>query len=170
MVMSVKLELLSTNIVQIIERCANSTNLAKLLYYNDSVNPMSNEVVPANVIAPFGSKERILPYPFDIRFKDEQRSQLHIYYPDLKFVNNAQVETGIVWFDIIVHKRLWLYSQDGKKLVRPYEIASEVTKLFDGTIPNTKSTVGNLDFLALGHVSVNEEFDAVRLEAKMTTF
>jgi hypothetical protein len=131
---------------------------------------LSNQKVPANVIAPLGVKERILPYPFDVKFKDEERSQLHIYYPDLQFVNNSNVEEVIVWFDIVAHKRLWLFSQNNKKLVRPYEIASQIPRLFDGTIPNTKSTVGNLHFKAMGHVAVNEQFDGVRLEAKMVNF
>lgn len=167
--MSDKLELLSNNLVQIIERCANSEELAKLLYYNDSVNPLSKDIVQADTIAPLGKKERILPYPFDVKFKSEQRSQLHIYYPELNFVGD-NIEEVFVWFDIVVHKRLWLYSQDNKKLVRPYQLASQIARLFDGAIPNTKSTVGKLHFKALGHVAVNEEFDGIRLEALMTNF
>jgi hypothetical protein len=164
-----KLELLSPNLVQIIDRCVKCENLGKLLYYNTQ-NPLTNIPVNPSVIAPFGSSERILPYPFDITFKDEERSQIHIYYPDITFINNANVEQASVWFDIVVHKKLWLYMQDNVKYVRPYEIASLITYLFDGTIPNTKSTVGELNFSGMGHVVVNEEFNALRLEAKMTTF
>lgn len=164
-----KLELLSTNLVQIIERCVNAQDLAKLIYYNGQ-NPFSQEAVNPSLIAPYGQSERVLPYPFNLNFKDDQRSQLHIYYPDVQFVNNSNVEQTVVWFDIIVHKNLWLFTQDGKKLVRPYEIASQIAKLFDGTIPNTNSTVGELNFIAMGHVTVNEEFDGLRLEARMTTY
>lgn len=167
--MSMKLELLSTNLVQIIDRCVMAEDLGKLLVHNGQ-NPLSQAPANPSDIAPFGKTERILPYPFDFRFKSDQRSQLHIYYPDVKFKNNSNVEQTVVWFDIIVHKKLWLYQQDNKKLVRPYDIASQITRIFDGSIPNTKSTVGELNFLAMGHVTVNEEFDGLRLEARMTTY
>jgi hypothetical protein len=164
-----KLELLSANLVQTIESCVRNEDLVKLLYYN-GMNPLSNTPVNPSLIAPFGEEERIFAYPFNVNFVGKEKSQLHIYYPDLKFKNNAYVEKVVVWFDIVVHKRLWLTAQDNKKIVRPYEIASLIARQFDGTIPNTKGTVGKLDFLAMGHVAVNEEFDAIRLEAIMTNY
>lgn len=168
--MADNLQLLSPNLVQIIEKCANNPILGKLLLHNDNINPLSKSEVYPSDIAPFGKSERILPYPFDITFKDEERTQLHIYYPEMAFVASGNIEKATVWFDIVVHNRLWLYSQNGKKLVRPYDIASQITKIFDGTIPDTKSTVGKLDFSVMAHVPVNEEFNAIRLQALMTTF
>jgi hypothetical protein len=167
--MDMKLDLLSPNLVKIIDNCLRSEDLGKLLLYSTQ-DPLSNPPVDPSIIAPFGEYERILPYPFDVNYKDEERSQLHIYYPSMEFVNNENVEETHVFFDIVVHKRLWLYMQDGEKLVRPYDIASQVVSLFDGTIPTNLDTVGKLNFLGMRHVVVNEEFDALRLQALMTTF
>lgn len=167
--MTIKLDLLSPSLVKIIDNCLSNDKLTKLLYYNVQ-NPLSQPSVNPSLIAPSGDSERILPYPFDVRFKSEERSQLHIYYPDVNFKNNEHVEQAIVWFDIVVHKRLWLFMQDGKKLVRPYEIASLIATQFDGSIPSTKLTVGKLNMHGATHVVVNEEFNALRLEASMTTF
>lgn len=164
-----KLELLSTNLVKIIDKCVNSQPLGQLLLYNGS-NPLSQLPVSPSDIAPYGKDERVIPYPFDIKYKADERSQLHIYYPEVAFKNNSNVEQTMVWFDVIVHKRQWLYMQDGEKKVRPYDIATQIIKLFDGTIPDKGSTVGQLNFLAMSHVAVNDEFDGVRIEARMTTY
>lgn len=164
-----KLELLSTNLVKIIEGCVRNDSVAKLLYYNIN-DPLSQPSINPSTIAPFGASERVIPYPFDINYKEEQRSQLHIYYPDLQFVNGANVEEVVVFFDIVVHRKLWLFTQNGQKLIRPYEIASNIASQFDGSLPNTKTTIGKLDFLGMNHMPVNEEFDCIRIQATMTTF
>lgn len=167
--MSVKFELLSPNLVTIIDECLQNEELVRLLFFNEHnpyTLPFPNGFQPS-VIAPYESHEKIFPYPFNVKYRADQRSQLHIYYPTLHLINNSNVEQTIVWFDIVVHKKLWLFKQDQNKLVRPYEIASKIASHFSD---RSIDTVGRLDFLAMAHVTINEEFDGLRLEAKMTTF
>ena len=167
--MATRFELLSPNLVKIIEGLVRNEELGQLLFYNTD-NPLSQPPVNPSRIAPFGDNEKVAPFPFNTKFTGEQISQIHVYYPDVTLKNNEHVEESIVWFDIVVHKKLWLYTQDNNKLVRPYEIASRIDSQFDGTISNTKTTVGELNFMNVGHVVVNDEFNALRLQAKMTTY
>lgn len=153
--MKMKLENMSYNLVNVIDKVLRNIKLAKYLY-NNTNDPLLTMVNPTD-IAPFGSKERILPYPFDTEFKGEQRSQLHVYFPELEFKNNEHVEDTIIWFDIVVHKKLWLFMENGKKLIRPYEIAKEIVNELEGTC----------DFIGGSHLTVNEEFDSFRLEARI---
>lgn len=164
--MALRFSLLSPNLVQIIGECLQNQDLAKLLYYGGQ-DPLTQLDFDTSIIAPFSEDERLFPYPFDIGYKEEERSQLHIYYPDLQLKNNSHVEHTVVWFDIIVHKKLWLFKQGTDKLVRPYEIASKLANHFDG---RSIGTVGQLNFMGMAHVTVNEEFNGLRLEAVMTTY
>jgi len=167
--MGVKLELLSKNLVLIIDKLIKDEKVSKLIYYNTN-DIFSRPDISPSIIAPLGETERVLPYPFDTSFTNDERTQIHVYFPDLDFVNAENAESTVVFFDIVTHRNLWLFSEFGEKLIRPYEIASSISRLFDGSLPNTKSTVGKLNFLSLKQVHVNEEFSCVRLVATMTTY
>lgn len=150
----------SRNLVLLIDECLKNQNLSKLIVYNDN-NPLNKPQVDISTIAPHGSNERYFAYPFDINFKDEKRTQIHIYYPNIKFKNNQNVADNNIYFDIVVHKKIWLYAQSNEKLVRPYQIASLIMDTFD----KSTDTLGVVNFHHVAHVVVNEEFDAIRLVA-----
>jgi hypothetical protein len=158
-----KLDELSSDLIEVIGICLESQNLAKLLFYTSS-KPLQEAPITTSEIAPFGRRERILPYPFDLNYKADQRSQLHIYFPSLEFKNNTIVEDTLIWFDIVVHKKLWLILDDtrvrNEKKIRPYEIAKEIANL----------TNDYCHLLTLNHLAVNEEYDALRLEARIRNF
>lgn len=151
-----KLDELSSDLVKLIEQCLESQTLAKLLYYAVP-NPYQQPTLVTRELAPYGSKERILPYPFDVNYKADQRSQLHMYFPSVAFKNNMVVEDTLVWIDIVVHKKLWLISNNGKKLIRPYVIAQEVVN----------ALIDPCFFFELNHLSVNEEYDCLRIEGRI---
>lgn len=167
--MEMNFELLSKNLVSMIGTCLRDEELAKLLYYNTN-NPLSKPPVDVQLIAPSGKEERIIPYPFDVKFVGDERSQLHVYYPSVELSNNSVVEHALVFFDIVVHKRLWLYAEGSEMLVRPYKIASRISRLFDGSVPTTRDRVGKLQFSNISQVVINEEYHALRLEALLINY
>jgi hypothetical protein len=111
--------------------------------------------------------ERIFPYPFDINFKNDVRSQLHIYYPNLSFENNGNAGKSVILFDIVVNLDIWLVKDRAKKIIRPYEIMKLILETFkDKNIEG----LGELHFIKADHVVVNERFQGIRLVATTTDF
>jgi hypothetical protein len=158
-------ERLSSNIIAIIQEMLKNQILVNYIGY-DGDNPESQNIPPTS-IAPKGSNERILPYPFDVNFRGQVRSQVHIYYPRLSFKNNSHANQTIVFFDVIVHKSIWLVVDKGRKLIRPYQIVNHIVKTFkDKHIQG----LGKIHFLEGNHVVVNEEFEGFRLVASITDF
>lgn len=152
----VKLELLSDNLVLIINKLLENDNLCKLIYYN-SKNPY-NELPISNKNETL-MLTKIFPYPFNEKVETELGTQLHIFYPELEIQNNVVVEEVVVFVDIIVGKTLWLIN-DGQPKVRPYEIAKEIVNIFhDKSI----DTLGQLDFFTIQQLNVNNVFSGIRL-------
>lgn len=166
--MVMNLERLSNNLLDIIDVVLKNQELVNLIGYNKNfpIQPPDMPVNPKD-IAPYGKMERILPYPFNIEYNKDVRTQLHIYYPNFTFVNNANASEVIVLFDIIVHKNIWLMMDNGKKVIRPYQIAS---KLFDTFNDKSIGKLGKIHFIEGSHTIVNTEFEGLRLVAKFTEF
>lgn len=158
-------ERLSSNIISLIDEVLKNKNLVNYIGF-DGDNP-SSQSISAKSIAPKGEKERILPYPFDTSFNEDVRTQLHIYYPNLAFQNNGHASQVVVFMDIVVHKSIWLLTDKGKKLIRPYQIAKFIVDTFkDRNIPN----VGKIHFLEGAHTVINNQFEGFRLVATFTEF
>ena len=152
-----KLQSLSKDLIGLIGNLLDNQRLAKMLFYTDA-KPISQPNINPVILAPFSKSERILPYPFDIEFTEEIRSQLHIYFPRLEFINNEIVENILVFFDIVVHKSIWtIIDIKNQKKIRPYEIARHVIFEMKDTCTFTEMT----------HLAVNQEFQALRLEAEI---
>jgi len=152
-----KLLTLSDDLVNLMGSLLSNMELAKLVYYTKA-NPLAQPDFNIVDIAPFGSKERIIPHPFDIDYTEDVRSQIHIYFPILEFENNQIVEDCLVFFDVIVHTSLWtIVDLDHKKKIRPYEIARNI-------IHELKDVCS---FQEMTHLAVNEEFQAIRVQAQI---
>lgn len=156
------LDILSPNLVLLLDQIIQNNNLVKYLYYNVE-NPLAQPNLADNSVILFN---KLWPQPFDEQIATEDFSNLRVYFANIKFENNAIVSDSIVTFDIIVAKSLWLINT-GTPVIRPYEIAKEVVATFRN---NSVGTVGRLMFLNFQHMGVNQKFDAIRLTAKMTTF
>lgn len=153
-----KLQTLSDDLVSMMGGLLDNQDLGKMLYYSVS-NPLNQANINLIDLAPFGKYERILPHPFDIEYNADIRSQLHIYYPRLAFVNNEIVENALVFFDIVVHKSLWtIRDVENKKKIRPIEIARLV-------INELKHVC---EFIEMTHLDVNTDYQCIRLEAEIT--
>lgn len=155
----------STNVVEIINSCLKNQKLVNYLGF-DQNNPEQATIVPST-IAPKGLDERFFVYPFSVNFTGKVRSQLHIYYPDFKFVNNTNAVQSTVFFDIVVHKSIWLVQQGTEKMVRPLQIADAIFETFNDKLIKS---VGKMHFLEGHQIVVNEEYSCIRLVATITDF
>lgn len=152
-----KLLTLSDDLVNLMGSLLSNKELAKLVYYTHA-NPLSQPDFNPVDIAPFGTKERILPHPFDIDYTEDVRSQIHIYFPILEFENNQIVENCLVFFDVIVHTSIWtILDLNHKKKIRPYEIAKNI-------IYELKNVCS---FEEMTHVAVNDEFQCIRIQGQI---
>jgi hypothetical protein len=156
---------MSESIVVMIDEILKNQKIVNLVGSSKSL-PLTEDVPPAS-IAPMSKNQRITAYPFDIDYLGDVRTELRIYYPEFRFLNNNHVNETIVIVDIIVHKDIWLMSNDGKKVIRPYVIADEIFKHFKH---RNVQRLGKLHFIDGAHVMINSEFEAVRLTAKLTDF
>ncbi|MGG4105151.1 hypothetical protein AAXB25_14640 [Paenibacillus lautus] len=158
-------ERLSSNIIAVIGEVLKNQTLCNYIGWNGD-NPSTQNVAPS-VIAPKGSGERVSPYPFDVTFKEDVRTQLHIYYPKLVFKNNGHAGMAVILFDIVVHKDIWLVMDDGKKIIRPYQIAQLILETFKD---KNVEGLGEIHFMEAEHTVVNENFEGFRIVATTTEF
>lgn len=155
-----KLELLAPNLKIILNQLVNNQKICKLIYYN-STDALSQPdlVLPQNSLI----NTKIFPYPFNINYQGGECTQIRVYYPKADFENNEVTVNEDIYFDTICHKNLWLISGSS---IRPYTIASEIFNIFS---KNSIETLGILHFVTLRHVYINENYDAIRLVARMMT-
>lgn len=158
----VKLELLSPNLVMILNQIISQKEIAKYLNYSQK-NPLSQPdiAMPATNLM-FKS---VFPFPFDNAVATTDCSQIRAYYPNGTFQSREIIADTRIVFDIIVAKSLWLVN-DGTALIRPYEIMKHLIALFSD---KSIGTVGRINFHRFVHLTVNDKFDALRIEATMMT-
>lgn len=163
--MAVDFERMSSNIIDIIDEILNNKKLVNYIGYNAD-NPSLQNVQP-KTIAPSGVNEKIFPYPFDDTFTGDVRTQIHIYYPNIDILNNGNVAKTALNFDIVVNKKIWLLKDNGKKIIRPYQIAKYLYESFHG---KKVGGLGTIHFLNGSHTMINSEFEGLRLIATFTEF
>lgn len=158
----VKLELLSPNLIIILNELIKNQNIVKYLYYNQK-NPLSqsNLTLPATNLM----FDKVFPYPFFIDVETEEGSQIRVYYPKGRIEDGRVIEDTMVYVDILVAKTLWLVN-DGEAKIRPYEMMKEIINHF---YRKPIGTLGSLTFDEFTHLTVNDKFSGVRLEGKMIT-
>jgi hypothetical protein len=152
---------MSKNIVNIMLQLSYSDGLVKLLV-NNVDNPFSSSLPVINnsqLINPDSIDARIFPYPFDPEAQIEDSSFIRVYYNNGEFDGEIIAESQL-HIDIIVAKSLWLINNEGRSLIRPYEIMGLVTDLL-GTRSNNDTL--KLKFTGWQHLAVNTKFDAIRL-------
>jgi hypothetical protein len=159
----VKLELLSDNLMILIEELLNNQSIAKYLKYNDkdAINK-PDILLPANSLL----MNKIFPFPFNPNISTDDCSQIRVYYPDGGFDDSQVWLDTDIFFDIVVAKKLWLTSDGQRSSIRPYEIMRHTIEQFkDRSI----GTLGKLIFTRFIHMNANDNFDVIRLGAQMST-
>ena len=157
-----KIELLSENLIIILQEVMKQQNLCKLIKYNQS-NPLSQTdlVLPASSLL----MTSIFPYPADVETITEDCVQLRCWIPGGKFAG-ADISINDIFMDIVVAKSLFLITIGGKPMLRPYVIMKELIDTFDG---NSIATLGKLGFKTFAHLTANSKFDLFRIKAEMMT-
>lgn len=154
-----KLSLLSKNIIEIFMKLLENQNFCKLVYYRDN-EPLIN--TNASVELSDLMLVNLLPYPFDTEVETESGIHVHVYYYTGKFKNKEIIEDNTIFFDVICSKDLWLITENGQSVVRPYRIIEEIANTFNTF---SVSTLGRLEFDEFIHIAVNNKFDCIRLVA-----
>lgn len=156
-----KLELLSDNMVLILEYMMNNQNLCKLINY-DEKNPIekTNLLLPASGLL----FTKLFPYPFNPEVIREDCTQINVWCPQGEFDDSGSISIADVVIDIVVAKSLFLINIDGRPKLRPYETMKEVIKTFKG---QSIGTLGKLKFQSFMHITANELFDVFRLRTNM---
>lgn len=155
---------LSVILVETIGQLLSNQNIVNYVGH-DSNNPENANIIPST-IAPKGVDERILPYPFDITYSGDARSQVHVYFPQFDYVNNGHATKVTMYIDIVVNKDIWLVQQGTEKIIRPYKIADLIEDHFKDKITN----VGKMHFIAGDHLTINPKYDCIRLTINLTEF
>jgi hypothetical protein len=163
------LQTISSDLVTFLGKFLKDDELIYLVG-NDVTRPFEMAKKSVSTLAPNGSDQRFYPYPFNVEYKEGQRSQIHLYFPSMLFQNNDIVEDIVIWFDIVVHKELWLIEKklaDGSiaKLIRPYEIAQQIAEIVKRVDIGTRDL--KIDLVAFDHLGVNSNYQAIRLEGKL---
>ncbi|QPK89728.1 hypothetical protein IEN91_04565 [Bacillus velezensis] len=159
-----KLESMSSNIVNLMTTLAKNEGLARLLTY-DVPNPFENNL-PApdwrELVKPNGSKAKIFPYPFSPEATTDDGSFIRVYYNQGEFNGNEVIADSDINFDIIVAKGLWTIDDGERSLLRPYEMLGRVVDLVGRNgIGRTRLKAEGFQFMY-----INTKFDAIRLYTK----
>jgi hypothetical protein len=170
--MVMNMQTISSDLVVFIGKLLSEEEII-FLVGNDHIRPFEQAKKSVGSLAPFGSDQRLYPYPFNVDYNEGMRSQIHLYFPTMDFNSNDIVEDIIIWFDIVVHKELWLIEKQNtegryEKLIRPYEIAqsiSEIVKRVDVGDRDLK-----VDLVSFDHLGVNENYQAIRLEGRLVNW
>jgi hypothetical protein len=159
--MVVKLELLSENLVIIVNKLLENPDLVKLVYYDD-ISPLSKPNLSASVLEEELFLKRIFPYPFN-GFMNETQTQIRVFYPK---VNINILEETRIYFEILTHNDLYLIKDNSNKtILRNYRIASEISRQFEKPV----SGIGRLEFINAGIQPLPDNLQILRMEAKMLT-
>lgn len=166
------LSTISSDLVGLLGKLLRDDELIYLVG-NDIARPFEGAKKSVGELAPLGTDQRFYPYPFNVEYKEGMRSQIHVYFPSMVFVNNDVVEDSVVWFDVVVHKELWLIEKrlaDGTiaKLVRPYEIVQNIAEIIKRVERDTRDL--KIDLISFDHLGVNANYQAIRLEGRLVSW
>lgn len=164
---------MSEKLIIIIDELLSNQNIVNLVGSNSNF-PVNKNVDP-KTIAPMAKGQRINVTPFDDDYTDDVRTEIRVYYPEFTFKNNNYVNDSVLIIDIIVHKSIWLMEVNGKKVVRPFHIASEIFDHFrvaerEKFKSENMKKLGKIQFTDGRYTLVNKEFDSLRLFARLVDF
>jgi hypothetical protein len=177
--MSSRLERVSSNLIYIINSILYSNKgderkkqiVSQLIKY-DNDTPFTNPILTKKESSDL-FLDRVYPFPFE-SYTDKAVSELRVYFPDLEFDSTGSVEDYTIFFDIIVHKSLYLIrNEENKPVFRPFRIAQEIIDIFNDKdfYNNNPSPIGkNIAFKQMYNIKVDNGYQCLRLIATYTDF
>ena len=154
----------SQNVVTAINELINDQELVKLIHYND-YNPYAKPDL--QLPATFLINKKIFPYPFNPLIQTEASCQLRVFYASGYFANDETFSPSRLFFEIVVHKDLWLINNGTQSLIRPYEILNRLQVIFH---KRSIGTLGRLRFRPWSFGFGNEHFDLIHFEVESEAF
>lgn len=168
--MVMKINTMSSNIINIMESLSYNNSLVNLLIIDKNEANFHSKVDRpkgfndnSQIINQSDKFCRITPTPFNPNAEVENKSMIRIYYNQGEF-DSEIISESTLHVDIIVAKKLWLiYDSSIKKgFIRPYAIMEAVIDTVGRKSGNPLVTV---NFTGYQHLAVNTKFDAIRLYA-----
>ena len=116
---------LNDSINKTYELLLGSTDLVKLLYYNDS-DPLKNTAVSDPTVL---IENNLFPYQYVPEAQEDVKSLVCAYFFDISPYkgNRGAAREELLCFDIIVHSSIWRINS----ALRPYSIMSQIDLLFN---------------------------------------
>lgn len=153
-----KMELMSKNIVGMMQELIKNQGLVRLIANDDSEPLVKNINNPSGLLM-----NRIHPVPFDIDATTLDGTFIRIYYNQGDIGGSETITESQVHIDIICSRNLWLIKDDMKRsTIRPYEIMGRVIDMLGKN--STNNTI-RLEFNGYQHLYINSKFDCIRLYA-----
>lgn len=164
-----KLDTLSANILTIMREISANKNIQKMILRNH-LKPFEETIVTENIkniMNPLSSECKIFPFPFNPSAQTEENTTIRVFYPSGVFDSKLTWAENSVAIDIIVSRNLWLIvNEDSNPVIRPYVIMSEIVDQLD---QKRFDHIGALRISDFEHLSVNQDFDAIRIKATFDT-
>lgn len=168
-----KFDNLSKSIIAVMNALGKNDDILTIINH-DIAKPFTRELTDVErrkSTNPISTGAKILPYPFTPETQIKEGSTIRAFFPSGNFEHD---KAQSVWLnadlvvDIIVSKTLWLMSdEEGRDVVRPYRLMSEVThELTDRNMDKESElykTIGAIGLSNFEHLSVNADWEAIRL-------
>lgn len=155
--------LLSRNTMLLIDEIIKNNRLMKLIDNNDNT-PINHPNVedPSRLIM-----DKIIPAPVTTEVPAVQEVNLRVFFPGGNIKNRVVLDSDII-FQVVMHKDLWAIGDkdEGRKLLRPYEIMTEIVKTFED---KSIGTLGVIKFKNFRYFQLDKDYGFYNLEAQMVT-
>lgn len=168
--MVMKIQTLSTNVIDIMQSLSNHERLANLLVIDkDEGNFAEKSDRPKGFVDNsqlFRQNDkfcRISPTPFNPNAEESDKSMIRVYYNQAEF-DAEIISESTLHIDIIVAKNLWLAYDTftNSSIVRPYAM---IDAIMDSVGRRSLNPLVSVKFTGWQHLAVNTRFDAIRLYA-----
>lgn len=159
-----KLDNLSKSVIAIMKVILTNKNVMQLVV-RDNDKPFEKNVTDEELLKvgnPLDKENgRVLPFPFSPFASTKEQTTIRAYFPTGKLDSSSVWRDTDIIIDIVVARGIWLIENEVREHeIRPYRIMSELVTLLD---KEAVDPMGKLEFKGFEHLSVNQEFDAIRM-------
>lgn len=157
---TVKLDLMSKNLIIAIEEMIKDQNLAKLLSVYEKEPLNSGDIKNTDNLV----LKNIFSEPFNNVVPAEQKVELRLLYANGTFESSNNVATSDLYFQIISHRELSRIIIDGDKRLREFEIMNRIVDIFKG---KSYKTLGTIVFKGFEYAHIDKDYLMYTLVAEV---